>query len=45
MISVDDLDLFSVVDTAEEVSKIIFDFYQERGFELSPEEQQTMLNL
>lgn len=45
MISVEDLDLFSVVDTADEVSKIIFDFYQDRGFELSPEEQQTMLNL
>ena len=45
MVSVDDMDLFSVVDTSAEVSKVIFDFYQDRGFELSPEEQQTMLNL
>ncbi len=45
MISADDMDLFSVVDTSEEVSKVIFDFYQDRSFDLSPEEQQTMLNL
>jgi len=45
MISPEDMNLFSVVDTSEEVSKVIFDFYQNRSFELSPEEQQTMLNL
>ena len=45
MVSVDDMDLFSVVDTPAEVSKVIFDFYQDRSFDLSPEEQQTMLNL
>ena len=45
MISADDMDLFSVVDTSAEVSKVIFDFYQGRSFDLSPEEQQTMLNL
>ena len=45
MVSADDMGLFSVVDTSAEVSKVIFDFYQDRGFDLSPEEQQTMLNL
>ena len=45
MISADDMNLFSVVDTAAEVSKVIFDFYQDRSFDLSPEEQQIMLNL
>jgi len=45
MISPDDMNLFSVVDTSAEVSKVIFDFYQDRSFDLSPEEQQTMLNL
>lgn len=45
MISADDMNLFSVVDTAAEVSKVILDFYQDRSFDLSPEEQQTMLNL
>ena len=45
MISPEDLNLFSVVDTSAEVSKVIFDFYQDRSFDLSPEEQQTMLNL
>lgn len=45
MISPEDMDLFHVVDTADAVEKIIFDFYQERGFDPSPEEQQIMLNL
>ncbi len=45
MVSADDMDLFTVVDTSAEVSKVIFDFYQDRSFDLSPEEQQTMLNL
>ena len=45
MIAEDDLDLFSLVDTADDVSRVIFDFYRDRSFELSPEEQQVMLNL
>jgi len=45
MISPKDMDLFQVVDTAEEVSKIIFDFYQDRSFDPTPEEQHVMLNL
>ena len=45
MVSEDDMDLFSLVDSADEVSKVIFDFYRDRSFELSPEEQQVMLNL
>lgn len=45
MIAEDDMDLFSLVDTADDVSRVIFDFYRDRSFELSPEEQQVMLNL
>ncbi|MBT8141422.1 MAG: TIGR00730 family Rossman fold protein [Gammaproteobacteria bacterium] len=44
-ISPEDMDLFSLVDTPEEVKQIIFDFYHDRSFEPSPEEQQVMLNL
>jgi len=45
MISPGDMDLFHVVDTVDEVTDIIFDFYQERGFELTEEEKHKMLNL
>ena len=45
MISEKDLDLFKVVDTAEEVSQAIFDFYQDRSYDPTPEEQRVMLNL
>jgi uncharacterized protein (TIGR00730 family) len=45
VISKDDLDIFTVVDTSKEVLDIIFKHYENSGFELTPEEQQTLLNL
>lgn len=45
MISAEDLDLFSVVDSAEDVVKTIFQFYERAGFESSREEQEIKLNL
>jgi len=45
MISAEDMDLFHVVDTADEVTNIIFDFYSDRGFELTEEEKYKVLNL
>jgi uncharacterized protein (TIGR00730 family) len=42
-----DLDLFHLVDTADEVVQIIFDFYESRGFEFepSPEEREKLMEL
>ncbi len=40
-----DLDLFCVVDTADEVLDIIFRFYESSGFAPSAAEQETKLNL
>lgn len=40
-----DLDLFSVVDTADEVLDCIFKHYEQRGFEPSEEEREVLLEL
>ncbi|MFL6652080.1 MAG: TIGR00730 family Rossman fold protein [Sulfurifustaceae bacterium] len=45
MISTEDLDLFSMADSADEVLQTIFAFYERAGFEASPEEQEIKLNL
>lgn len=45
VISPEDLNLFSIADTADEVIDTIFDFYEESGFEASPEEKEITLNL
>jgi hypothetical protein len=45
MIGLEDLDLFSLADSADEVLEIIFRYYDRAGFEPSPEEQEIKLNL
>jgi len=45
MIDDRDMDLVSVVDTADEVVDIIFRYYEETGFEPSEEEAEIKLNL
>jgi len=45
VISPDDMDLFSVVDNADDVLDQIFSFYESSGFEPSEQEQQIKLNL
>jgi hypothetical protein len=45
MASPEDLDLYTVVDTPDEVLDAIFAFYERAGFEPSPEEQEIKLNL
>jgi hypothetical protein len=45
VIDAGDLDLFSVVDNAEEVLEAIFRYYERRGFEPSEEEREIKLNL
>jgi uncharacterized protein (TIGR00730 family) len=40
-----DLNLFTMVDSAEEVLEAIFRYYEERGFEPSEEEREIKLNL
>jgi len=40
-----DLELFSVVDSAEEVLEVIFRYYEESGFAPSEEEREIKLNL
>ena len=44
-ISSEDLDLFTIVDKPGEVVDAIFAHYETRGFEPSPEEQETLLHL
>jgi len=44
-ISPEDLNLFSVVDTAQEVVDAIFKHYETRGFEPSAQEQEMLLQL
>ena len=44
-ISAQDLNLFQVLDTPEDVLQAIFQYYEHRGFEPSAEEEQTQLNL
>ena len=45
VISPEDLNLFSVVDNADDVIDTIFAFYESSGFEASEEEQEIKLNL
>ncbi|MCF6235805.1 MAG: TIGR00730 family Rossman fold protein [Gammaproteobacteria bacterium] len=45
MISPEDLELFQIADTPEEVLNIIFSHYEKTGFEPSAEEQEKLLNL
>jgi uncharacterized protein (TIGR00730 family) len=45
MISAEDLELFSLADSAEEVLDTIFGYYERAGFNTSPEEQEIKLNL
>lgn len=45
VISGEDLDLFTVVDSADEVLEAIFRFYERVGFEPSEEEKEIKLNL
>jgi uncharacterized protein (TIGR00730 family) len=44
-ISAEDLNLFQILDKPQEVVDAIFNFYEGRGFEPSPEEQQILLDL
>jgi hypothetical protein len=45
MIDPQDLNLLQLLDKPQEVVDAIFNFYEGRGFEPSPEEQQILLNL
>ena len=45
MIGEADLDLFKILDKPEEVVEAIFSHYEHRGFELSAEEQEVLLDL
>jgi uncharacterized protein (TIGR00730 family) len=45
VIDKDDLNLLSVVNTADEVLDVIFRYYEETGFEASEAEQEIKLNL
>ncbi len=45
MIDESDMELFAVVDTAEEVLDTVFRYYERRGFEPSEEEREIKLNL
>ncbi len=44
-ISTQDLSLFQILDEPRDVVDAIFSFYEDRGFEPSPEEQQVLLDL
>jgi uncharacterized protein (TIGR00730 family) len=44
-IGAEDLDLFQILDKPQDVVDAIFNFYEGRGFEPSPEEQQILLDL
>lgn len=44
-ISPDDMNLFSIVDNADDVVKEIFEYYEQRGFAPSNEEQEALLLL
>ncbi len=45
VVAEEDLDLFSVVDTADEVLDVIQSHYPERDYDPSPEEREIMLGL
>jgi predicted Rossmann-fold nucleotide-binding protein len=44
-IDADDLNLLQILDKPQDVVDAIFNFYEGRGFEPSPEEQQILLDL
>jgi len=44
-INLEDIDLFKLLDTPQEVVDAIFDHYDKRGFEPSPSEQEILLEL
>ncbi len=44
-IAAEDMDLFQVIDTPQEVVEAIFSHYETRGFEPSAEEQEILLDL
>jgi hypothetical protein len=45
MISPEDIDLMTLVETPEDVLKAVFDFYERRTFSPSPEESEKLLDL
>ena len=45
MIDATDVGLLQIVDEPQAVVDAIFAFYQQRGFEPSPEEREVLLNL
>jgi predicted Rossmann-fold nucleotide-binding protein len=45
VISPEDLNLFSIADSADEVIDTIFNYYEKSGFEPSQEEEEIALNL
>jgi uncharacterized protein (TIGR00730 family) len=45
MISPEDMDLISIIDTADEVVAAIFKHYESRGFDRLPAEHELLLNL
>lgn len=45
MISPEDIDLVTIIDDPDAIVKAIFDYYENRGFELSDAEQEILLNL
>lgn len=45
VISAEDLDLFTVVDTADEVLETVFKYYERSGFASTEEEKEIKLNL
>ena len=45
MISPEDIDLVTIIDEPEAIVQAIFDYYENRGFELSDAEQEILLNL
>jgi len=45
VISLEDMDLIQIIDEPHEVVNAIFKYYETKGFELSPAEQEVQLNL
>lgn len=45
MINDDDMDLIQVLDEPSEIVAAIFNYYERRGFSLSPSELEVQLNL
>jgi predicted Rossmann-fold nucleotide-binding protein len=45
MINPEDVNLFQVIDDPQAIVDAIFKFYETRGFDLSPEEQERQFSL